>query len=360
VTTKIAILTCCDFSIIGGAERFLIDIAKALDATIVTPGSENAIDKTYKTDGTKFEFLNKKLPNEPLKQIMGSRLYKRLKLDYDFYISTDDMSMHFLSGDVPHLYYVFTPRRAFYDMYYNVMSTKHGLKSLIYSIGIWIFRNHDQRFVKKHIKNMACISNNVRNRIQKAYLRDAEVVYPCIDTTKYTYKPQKNYWLSVNRVDKWKRVNLQVEAFRHMPDTKLVIVGTVYSDMQHIVDSSPDNVEFRGMVPEHELIGLYSECTGHITTATDEDFGITPLEAMASGKPVVASKEGGYLETVIDGHTGILVAPSVNEIINAVRTVSTNPEAYLEACKQRSLKFDCVVFKENIRRLVENIDANNR
>ena len=245
-------------------------------------------------------------------------------------------------------------------MYYNIMSTKHGLKSLIYSIGIWIFRNHDRRFVKKHIENMACISNNVRNRIQKAYLRDADVIYPCIDTTKYTYQPQKNYWLSVNRVDKWKRVNLQVEAFRHMPDKKLVIVGTVYSDMQHIVDNSPDNVEFRGTVPEHEMIGLYSECTGHITTAIDEDFGITPLEAMASGKPVVASKEGGYLETVIDGHTGILVAPSVNEIINAVKTISINPEAYREACEQRSLKFDCVVFKENIRHVMENINANNR
>ena len=350
---KIAILSCCDFSVVGGAERFIIDIARALDATIVTSGSANTLDNTYDFSSVCFKFLDKKLPDEPLRQIIGIRMFKNLDLNYDFYISTDDMSMHFLTKDKPHLYYVFTPRRAFYDMYYDIMSTKHGLKSLMYKIGLWYFRNQDQRFVKNNVKNIACISNNVRNRIRKVYLRDAKVIYPCIDNSKYHNKPQENFWLSVNRIDKWKRVNLQVEAFRKMPDKKLVVVGTVYPELQWIINNAPSNVEFKGIVSEPELIDLYSRCTGFITTAIDEDFGITPLEAMASGKPVVATKEGGYLETIVDGHTGMLVTPTTNEIITAVNEISSKPEQYKFTCTQQALKFDYDIFKEDIINEVE-------
>lgn len=353
---KIAILSCCDFSVIGGAERFIIDIARALDATIVTLGSANTVDNTYEFSCVRFKFLDKKLPAEPLRQIIGTRLFKNLDLDYDFYISTDDMSMHFLTKDKPHLYYVFTPRRAFYDMYYDVMSTKHGLKSLMYKVGIWYFRNQDQKFVKNNIKNIACISNNVRNRIRKVYLRDAKVIYPCIDNSKYHNKPQENFWLSVNRIDKWKRIDLQVDAFRKMPDKKLLVVGTVYPVLQCIVDNAPSNVEFKGIVSEPELIDLYSRCTGFITTAIDEDFGITPLEAMASGKPVVATKEGGYLETVIDNFTGLLAISDVDDIIRCVNSVDyiekNHPGMYKDKCSQRAHEFDYKKFKMYIKKAV--------
>lgn len=354
---KIAILSCCDFSIIGGAERFIIDMARALNATIVTLGSVHTLDNTYDFSCVSFKFLDKKLPTEPLRQIIGARLFKNLDLDYDFYISTDDMSMHFLTKDKPHLYYMFTPRRAFYDMYYDVMSTKHGFKSLMYKVGIWYFRNQDQKFVQNHVKNIACISNNVRNRIRKVYLRDAKVIYPCIDNSKYFTKPQENYWLSVNRIDKWKRIDLQVEAFRQMPDKKLIVVGTVYPELQWIVDGAPSNVEFKGIVSEPKLTDLYSRCTGFITTAIDEDFGITPLEAMASGKPVVATKEGGYLETVVDGSTGLLATPDIYDIIRCVNSIDyierNHPGMYKDKYSQRAHEFDYNIFKNHMNNTVE-------
>lgn len=352
---RIAILSCCDFSVVGGAERFIINIARALDATIISIGSQDKIAVDYNLNNVKFEFLNKTLPSEPLRQIVGSRLFSKLSLNYDFYISTDDMSMHFLKNNPNHLYYIFTPRRAFYDMYYDVMSTKTGFKSLIYPIGLWWFRNQDRRFVKNHIKNISCISNNVRNRVQKAYLRNASVIYPCIDCSKYHYERHEDYWLSVNRIDKWKRVDLQVEAFRKMPYKTLLIVGTVYPEMQWIVDGAPSNVIFKGTVTELELRELYSKCTGFITTAIDEDFGITPLEAMASGKPVVATKEGGYLETIINGHTGILVTPNVDEIINAVSKISSEPGEYVASCLMQAADFSYEIFKNNIQKEISCI-----
>ena len=122
--------------------------------------------------------------------------------------------------------------------------------------------------------------------------------------------------------------------------------------MQYIVDTAPCNVSFVGNVSEQELIKLYSECIGLITTAIDEDFGITPLEAMASGKPVVATKEGGYLETVIDGYTGILISPCVDEIIDAVSKISQSPDKYKNACIIQANKFDYFIFKNNIKKMV--------
>lgn len=97
---------------------------------------------------------------------------------------------------------------------------------------------------------------------------------------------------------------------------------------------------------------IYATCKGHITTALDEDFGMTPVEAMASGKPVVAVREGGYLETVVDGVTGMLIEANEEGIINAVKLISLNPEKYKNGCMDRAKDFDMAVF---IKEMKENI-----
>jgi glycosyltransferase involved in cell wall biosynthesis len=136
-----------------------------------------------------------------------------------------------------------------------------------------------------------------------------------------------------------------VEAFRQMPEKTLLIAGHIYPKFEHVVDTAPPNVKFLGTCEEPRLIDLYSRCEGFITTAIDEDFGITPVEAMASGKPVVATKEGGYLETVADGYSGILTSPDVKSLCNAVRQVSANPVAFTDECLKRARLFDYSAFK---------------
>ena len=130
------------------------------------------------------------------------------------------------------------------------------------------------------------------------------------------------------------------------------MVGQVYPAYRDVVENAPDNVKFLGNVKEDELRDLYSRCEGFITTAIDEDFGYTPVEAMASGKPVVATKEGGYLETVIDGETGVLVGPNVKEIEKAVRKISADPTAYVEKSLRRAFNFDYELFARQARRMV--------
>ena len=106
---------------------------------------------------------------------------------------------------------------------------------------------------------------------------------------------------------------------------------------------------------EEELIRLYANCKGFITTAIDEDFGMTPIEAMASGKAVVAINSGGYLETVINNSTGILVSEDINEIINAVRIISKNPSIFKEKCMRQAKKFDVDTFLTQMKNELELI-----
>ncbi len=348
---RTAILACHEYSVPGGAERLEIDMAEALDATIVCLRLDPSFVTVYpRAKGIRFHSLDVTLPSEPLRQILGMLLFRRLKLDYDFFIVMDDMAMRYLRKDVPHLYYMHTPRRAFYDMYYPTLAGKPLFTRQIWKVLIGIFRSLDQRFVKKHVRHIACNAHNTRNRIWKAYQREAVVIYPPTHTDLYTQKGYGDYWLSVTRVDKWKRIELQIETFRKLPDKRLKIAGRIYPEFQKVVSTAPPNVEFLGSVPDEELLSLYSQCRGFLTTAIDEDFGITPVEAMACGKPVIAVKEGGYLETVIDGHTGHLVAPDPEEIARAIIIADTDPGRYESASLIQASTFDYRWFRDQMRK----------
>jgi glycosyltransferase involved in cell wall biosynthesis len=350
---KIGILSCDQFSVLGGAEKHIMDMARALDAEIIVPDFQEEVIKTYDPERSiRLLSLNHPLPAEPWFQLAGKHLYKKVSLDYDFVICTDDMAIRYLVRDVPHVYYMLTPRRALYDMYYPALEQYGALKRIGYWAALNVAKSMDRRFVRDHVKHITCISHTVRNRIYKVYQREAGVIYPCIHTSHYRWSPGEGYWLSAGRVDKWKRIELQVEAFRRMPERTLLVAGTIYPAYRDLVQQAPRNVRFLGNVSERELIDLYARSEGFLTTAIDEDFGITPVEAMASGKPVVATKEGGYLETVLDGQTGLLISPDADAIRHAVEEISKDPVRYREACQKRAQLFDYRVFKESLQDMV--------
>ena len=180
-------------------------------------------------------------------------LFRSLSLDYDFFIVTDDMALRYLIHPVPHCYLMLTPRRALYDMYYQTLADLNLPQRLIFMAILPLFRYLDQRFVRKYVKNIAGISHNVRNRIWKAYQRHATVSYPPIHIENSKNLGYGEYWLSVSRVDKWKRIDLQVEAFRMMPEKRLKIVGRIYPGYEYLPKNAPSNVEFMGAVNDHEL-----------------------------------------------------------------------------------------------------------
>lgn len=233
-------------------------------------------------------------------------------------------------------------------MYYPTLASLPLTRRTAFIPILCLFRYLDRRFVKKHIRSIAGISHTVRNRIWKAYQMPATVIYPPIHTSKYKNQGYGEFWLSVSRVDKWKRIELQVESFRLLPDKKLIIAGKIYPDYEYLVKSAPSNVTFLGSVSDSDLIHLYGTCRGFLTTAIDEDYGLTPLEAMACEKPVVAVCEGGYQETLVNGHTGILVAPDAGDIADAIRMVERDPEILTQESRKRAELFDYKIFKEQL------------
>src|SRR2546428_11889553 len=118
----------------------------------------------------------------------------------------------------------------------------------------------------------------------------------------------------------------------------------------------PPKVGFLGEVGEQELLGLYAACRGLVAVSVDEDFGLTPVEAMSSGKAVIAVNDGGYKETVIDGTTGWLVPPDSASLALAIR--DTDPArlaAMREACGARARSFDRSVFVARMQEPVERV-----
>lgn len=153
---------------------------------------------------------------------------------------------------------------------------------------------------------------------------------------------------------------MQIKAFQKLPDEKLIIVGSYeksrhfHSYANYIKSIMPKNVEIVSWVDSGTLVNLYANCKGFITTAQDEDFGMTVVEAMASGKPVIAPNEGGYKETVVEGITGRLI-DDINEekLIQAINEIGKNPEKYKDFCREQAEKFDIKSFIEKIKKQIK-------
>jgi glycosyltransferase involved in cell wall biosynthesis len=209
------------------------------------------------------------------------------------------------------------------------------------------------------LERIVCNSRNVAGRVKKYYGRDAIVVYPPVDTGRFAYKGDEGFWLSINRLYPEKRIELQLRAFEQMPEERLVIVGNSGGGDHSAAYAKklrallPPNVSILSDLPEDELIDLYGRCRGLIATPADEDFGMGAVEAMASGKPVIAVREGGYLETVVDEKTGMLIDADSDSIVKAVKEVSRSPSKYREACVEQARKFDVGVFISRMRAMIQ-------
>ena len=345
------------FGAIGGGERVVLLMARILDADIIT---------------TDTEALRKMDPHARVISLGPTPRYRGFKQvaaflkfylcnfsgNYDLFIFSGNWAHYAAHRHHPNIWYCHTPVRAFYDLYQVFLQRLDFLSRQQFRIWSWIQRIFDQRSVR-NIDMIVTNSKNVQGRIRRIYGRDAEIIYPPVDTSRFYTTGYGNFWLSVNRIYPEKRIELQTEAFCYLPEEKLVIAGGYaagdHADgyMRKIRQQLPPNVTMVGEVSEPELLRLYATCKGFICTALDEDFGLTPLEAMASGKAVIAVDEGGFCETVTH-QTGVLVDPTLINIVNAIKTLSRNPDSSREACITRAKEFDLPQFTEKMRKAVQN------
>lgn len=346
---------------IGGGEKLILTLARELHTDVITTDVDIDSVKKMGFEDINIISLGETIKLPPLKQISAS--YKFAVCDfsdkYDFFIFSGNWAHFAAKRHKPNLLYCHTPVRAFYDLYDSFLKRQPFYVKPLFMIWVAIHRPVSEHYMR-HVERIIVNSKNTQSRVINYQHRNAEIIYPPIDTSKYKFKISGDFWLSVNRLYPEKRVELQIDAFRLMPNEKLIIVGG-YSEGDHaakyvkkIKNDLPKNIELRRSVTDEELIYLYANCKGFITTAMDEDFGMTPVEAMSSGKPVIAVREGGYLESVVDRVTGILVKPDIGNIIGAIDIISENPERYREECERQSQKFDKSRFIENIKKNIGN------
>ncbi len=191
-------------------------------------------------------------------------------------------------------------------------------------------------------------SENVRGRLKRFCGVDAVVVNPPIDTERMRWIEAGDYYISLARLAPYKRVDLVVQAFRAMPDRKLVVAsGGPEEARLRSLAAGASNITFTGWTSDERLRELIGRARAAIYVPQDEDFGMSPVEAMAAGKPVIGVAEGGVLETVVDGETGLLVpaGPSADAVADAVRRLDADAAlAMRAACEARAARFATPAF----------------
>ena len=200
-------------------------------------------------------------------------------------------------------------------------------------------------------------SKEVAGRIAKFYRRDSTVIYPPVELPKTPDVKKQNYYFIVSRIVGGKGLDLAIEAAIKM-GFKLKIAGSpsgYYSQNEQLVEKAKGKVEFLGQVTDQELAKLYKGAKAFLALAKDEDFGITPVEAMSVGTPVVAFNGGGYRETVIPGKTGLFFDEySVDGLVKAIKSFE-KMNFKSDDCIAQAEKFGKERFKKEIKEFVEKI-----
>jgi len=339
----------------GGAERVVLALAKAFNADIWTT--------TYIPDAIYPDYSSFKIFPHPLKSFPLSSSLKPMNLLWQGLIQTEATfkfrKMELSSYDLIISAGMCAKQVAMRDKNHPCIHYEHGVKESyrlewLFKMWAWYMKKVDYEATRK-ADLLVCNSENIRGKIEKYYHRDAEVVYPPVDIKRFKFEDPEDYFLSVQRISPDKGIETQLEAFRMVPQQKLLIIGSPQEGhiayYQNLIRIASQNVTFLGALSDEEVSGLYSRSKAAIQTNPNEDFGIVPVEAMASGKPCIAVNAGGYRETIVHGKTGILVdIPYPENLAQAIKEFDSfdfDPNV----CVERAKLFSEEMFIERMRRI---------
>lgn len=264
-----------------------------------------------------------------------------------------------VSPDALHVSYVHSPMRYAWDLqfvYLREERLERGLRGIALRWLLHRLRLWDQR-AAAGVDRFVANSHFVARRILKAYRREADVIYPPVDSD--FFRPggvREDNYVAVSRLIGYKRVDLLVRAFAQLPQRRLVIVGDgpQYASLKA---GAPSNVEFAGYLPAHALRERVQRARAFLV-ATIEDFGLAPVEAMACGVPTIALRRGGAAETVAglesEQPTGVFFdAQTPEAIVAAVREFEANEGRFsADACRSRAQQFSPQRFRSEFAAFV--------
>ena len=267
--------------------------------------------------------------------------------DYDVVISVTsaDAKAIITKPNTLHICYCLTPTRYFWEGFSEYEKDikmrllpkpiKKSLRSTDY-----INAQRPDRYI--------AISNEIKKRIKKHYERQADVIYPAIEDKFYSKEKPKEFskrqsYLLVSRLIPYKKVDLVIKAFNKL-NLPLIVVGTG-SQESRLKSLAKSNITFTGQITDEKLISYYRQAKALIFPQ-HEDFGLVPLEAQASGTPVIAYAQGGALETVIDKKTGLFFKQqTINSLVDAIRRFEAGKHQINSSlCFQQARRFSSAGF----------------
>ncbi len=349
------------FQVPGGAEKVTVELANKFFADVVVGFDRSSKSAPFSlSDDCKLVSLDAD---------SSLLLLRTLRLIYAFSRRTDFLESYswvIYSGNYAPLavhshsrgknvLYCHTPPRFIYDLKGYYKKRYNGLQAPIFNSLVRIM----QSCYEKALDNMDIIvanSENVRGRIERYLGKEAVVIHPPCAIENKRWIGQDCYYLSLARLEPYKRVDKLIESFIQMPDKKLVVAsgGSDYHRLKNLARNAK-NISFTGWLDDMELNELIGRAVASLYVPLDEDFGMSPVESMAAGKPVIGVAEGGLLETVIPNETGTLVSRNftVNEIICAVKELTPDRAREMRhACENRAKLFSREIFFQKMQNFI--------
>ena len=352
---------------IGGGEKFAIEAARVLDAPIYTmyvhPGTDIPEDievipirqdkytgwLSKRVLGWKNEGAN---PLETLSVAMDMTDAHPDLVNYDVILSSAPLSKNYVpTTDQRVVHYPHSPPRWLYDLFRDRISSFDypGVRFALKTYAKW-WRALDKE-ANDHVDTFVANSELIRDRIQRYYDRDAEVVYPPI-TGNWQNESNGGYFVTWSRLAAEKRIDLIVEAFTGL-DERLIVAGDGEErEKLERVAHRCDNIEIRGFVEDIE--SLVANATAVIYAPKQEDFGMVGAEAMMAGKPLLGVDEGFTRYQVDTGVTGERFEPTVESVQETVE--SFEAEQYdSDEIQRRAERYSYSEFESGLVRVVEGV-----
>jgi glycosyltransferase involved in cell wall biosynthesis len=270
----------------------------------------------------------------------------------------------FAKGFIPtpgqvHISYIHTPIRYAWDLqsvYLKNSNMEKGVKSLIARSILHYIRNWDSR-TANGVDVLIANSNFTAQRIWKYYRRESTVIYPPVDVESFQVcETKEDYFLTVSRLVHYKQVDIIIDAFRQLPDQRLVVIGDgpLFDQLNR---TKPENVELLGRRDRADVIKAMQKARA-LVYAAKEDFGIVPVEAQACGTPVIAYGAGGALETVnpveSENPTGIFFTEqTTSAVLEGIKLFLPNRELIKSTnCRKNAERFSIELFRSEMKEII--------
>ncbi|HCR42337.1 TPA: glycosyltransferase family 4 protein [Patescibacteria group bacterium] len=277
--------------------------------------------------------------------------------DYDIVISSASAEAKgvLTKPETLHVCYCHTPTRYYWSHYHYYLqhpefgwlnpAVRFVIPNLIHKLRLW------DRVAADRVDVFLANSRTTQSRIKKYYERESTVIHPPVDTARFSIAEDiEDYYLIVGRQTAYKRTDLAIAAFNSLK-LPLKVIGTGPALKQWMLEAK-NNISFLGRLSDAEVAHYLSHCRALIMPQ-EEDAGIVPLEASASGRPVVAYRGGGALDTIIDGKTGIFfdqqTPAALAEAVIKSQAVAWQPEII----RQHAKKFDKANFQNKIKEFID-------